>query len=67
MGELGLDFGIDRGGRIWLIEGNGQPGRTIFEHMGRMDLADLAHLRPVQYAKFLAARKGAGTAAAQAT
>lgn len=67
MGELGLDFGIDRSGSIWLIEQNGQPGRAVFEHMGRMDLSDLAHLRPVQYAKFLAARKGAGTPAAQAT
>lgn len=67
MGELGLDFGIDRNGGIWLIEQNGQPGRAIFEHMGRWDLSDLAHLRPVQYARYLAAAKGAGRAVAQAT
>lgn len=67
MGELGLDFGIDRRGSIWLIELNGQPGRTIFEHMGRLDLSDLAYLRPVQYAKLLAARKAAASAAVQAT
>lgn len=67
MGELGLDFGIDTQGRLWHIEQNAQPGRAIFAHMGRWDLSDLAHLRPVQYAKYLAAGKGAESAPAQAT
>jgi hypothetical protein len=53
LGELGLDFGIDHRGQIWCIEQNWLPGRSIFEHLGRWDLSDLAHLRPVQYARYL--------------
>lgn len=63
LGELGLDFGIDAGGQAWFIEQNFQPGRAIFAHLGRWDLFDLAHLRPVQYARYLADRKKSASAA----
>jgi hypothetical protein len=36
--ELGLDFGIDRTGRIWLLEVNGKPGRELFLRLQRRDL-----------------------------
>jgi hypothetical protein len=62
MGEVGLDFGIESGGSIWYIEQNAQPGRTIFETLGRSDLSALAHLRPIQYAARLAATKSAKAA-----
>jgi hypothetical protein len=62
LGELGLDFGVEAGGHIWYIEQNGQPGRAIFEHLGRRDLTDLAHLRPVQYARHLCTIKSAKAA-----
>lgn len=61
MGELGLDFGVDGNGQIWFIEQNAQPGRSIFEHIGRRDLSDLAHLRPVQCARHLASQRTART------
>lgn len=32
LGELGLDIGIDRNGRIWVFECNAKPGRHIFHH-----------------------------------
>jgi len=67
MGELGLDFGVDSGGRIWYIEQNAQPGRALFEHMGREDLAELAHRRPLQYARYLAHAKSARAAGHQET
>jgi hypothetical protein len=54
LGEVGLDFGVDREGKIWFIEQNIQPGRSIFQQIGRMDLFELAHRRPVQYARYLA-------------
>lgn len=57
LGELGLDFGVDRQGRIWYIEQNAQPGRAIFADLGRQDLSDLAHRRPVEYAVHLASTK----------
>lgn len=62
MGELGLDFGVDSAGRIWYIEQNAQPGRTLFEQMGREDLSELAHRRPLQYARYLAQAKSARAA-----
>jgi hypothetical protein len=62
MGEVGLDFGIDTDGNIWYIEQNAQPGRSIFEHLGRWDLSDLAHLRPIQYAAQLVSTKCAKAA-----
>lgn len=67
MGEVGLDFGVDPSGQIWLIEQNAQPGRALFEHLGRFDQFDLAHLRPVQYARFLAEQKTARVACTGAT
>ncbi len=36
--ELGLDFGIDRKARIWLIEINGKPGRSIFLRSGQQQI-----------------------------
>jgi hypothetical protein len=53
MGEVGVDFGVDARGQTWIIEQNAQPGRAIFTHMGRPDLSDLAHLRPLEYALHL--------------
>lgn len=67
MGELGLDFGVDSGGRMWYIEQNAQPGRTLFEHLGREDLSELSHRRPVQYARYLARAKSARAAGHQET
>lgn len=67
MGEIGLDLGVDRAGQIWYIEQNGQPGRSIFEQMGRRDLADLAHTRPLQYARWLTGRKDGPPGAVEAT
>lgn len=67
MGELGLDFGVDRQGRIWYIEQNAQPGRSLFEHLGREDLSELAHRRPIQYARYLAQAKSARAAGHQET
>lgn len=32
LGELGLDIGVDRNGRVWLFEVNAKPGRHIFLH-----------------------------------
>lgn len=59
VGELGLDFGLDREGRVWFIEQNGQPGRSIFERMGRSDLSEQAYRRPVEYALYLAKTRSA--------
>ena len=30
LGEIGLDVGIDRDGRLWILEVNRQPGRSLW-------------------------------------
>ncbi|CAM4115807.1 YheC/YheD family protein [Paenibacillus alkaliterrae] len=54
--ELGLDFGIERSGRIWLIEANSKPGRSSFRKIGD-HAAELSSIeRPLLYARFLSRR-----------
>ena len=60
LGELGLDLGIDRNGRIWLFEVNSKPGRSIFKHPAlRSDGRNtLRHL--VNYCMYLGRNRKAG-------
>ncbi|HEY8348037.1 MAG TPA: YheC/YheD family protein [Symbiobacteriaceae bacterium] len=67
MGELGLDFGLDRRGDLWLLEANALPGREIFAHMAQWELWEEAHLRPVLYARYLVTGKEQQAAPAEAT
>jgi glutathione synthase/RimK-type ligase-like ATP-grasp enzyme len=52
-GELGLDLGVDRDGKVWLIEANSKPGRQVFLRIKARDLRRLSILRPMQYCRFL--------------
>ncbi|SFJ87550.1 YheC/YheD family protein [Thermoflavimicrobium dichotomicum] len=31
--ELGIDFGIEKNGRLWIIEANTRPGHKLFTHL----------------------------------
>ncbi|WP_410511995.1 YheC/YheD family protein [Paenibacillus sp. BR2-3] len=53
LGELGLDFGIDGGGRITLLEANSKPGRTVFRLTGDHRAEKLAIENPLRYARHL--------------
>ncbi|ULO05884.1 YheC/YheD family protein [Paenibacillus sp. 19GGS1-52] len=53
LGELGLDFGLDRGGRIHLLEANSKPGRTAFRLTGDRRALRLANENPLRYARHL--------------
>ncbi|CAH1219310.1 hypothetical protein PAECIP111893_04541 [Paenibacillus plantiphilus] len=53
--ELGLDFGIEPDGRLWLLEANAKPGRSSFA--ADRDLAKLAVERPLRYAKLIITRR----------
>ncbi|HLO02712.1 MAG TPA: YheC/YheD family protein [Symbiobacteriaceae bacterium] len=57
LGELGIDFGLDRSGRLWLIEENARPGRALFSQIGPPDLAEATYRRPLQYVRHLAEAK----------
>ncbi|MBA4495251.1 YheC/YheD family protein [Paenactinomyces guangxiensis] len=51
--ELGLDVGIDLQGRVWLLEVNSKPGRTIFLKTGEMKIRQRAVQLPMFYAHSL--------------
>lgn len=51
--ELGIDFGVDRDGRIWLIEVNSKPGRAAFAHIGSPETRRTAVESPLRYARFM--------------
>jgi hypothetical protein len=51
--ELGIDFGIDRCGHIWILEINSKPGRTIFAHLKDEKTHRISIENPIRYAGFL--------------
>lgn len=59
LGELGLDFGLDRTGKLWIIEVNRQPGRALFSRARLRKSWRRSRVRVVQYARHLCAGEGA--------
>ncbi|GAB6988466.1 YheC/YheD family endospore coat-associated protein [Paenibacillus pini] len=57
LGELGIDFGMDMNGNIWLLEVNSKPGRTSFRQIDDPDSALLAAENPLRYARYLLLRQ----------
>ncbi|PYE52548.1 YheC/YheD family protein [Paenibacillus barcinonensis] len=53
LAELGLDFGTDTGGRLWMIEVNSKPGRTSFAKAKDEHIHALTYSRPLAYARYL--------------
>jgi len=51
--ELGIDLGIDKEGKVWIIEVNNKPGRDIFKQMGDTDTYLKAVRRPIEYARYI--------------
>jgi bifunctional DNA-binding transcriptional regulator/antitoxin component of YhaV-PrlF toxin-antitoxin module len=51
MGELGIDFGLDKTGHPWLIEVNPRPGRKMLKMLDQK-LRELSLRRPLEYAKY---------------
>lgn len=48
--ELGLDVGIDRQGKVWILELNSKPGRTVFIHTGELNIRRRAIHTPIELA-----------------
>lgn len=53
-GELGIDLGIDRHGKLWLIEINSKPFRTLVSESGFFKIVKRSLMRPLEFSKFLA-------------
>lgn len=54
-GEMGVDLGIDKEGRLWIIEVNSKPRRTT-EGKGSRRLITLSFSKPLRYAHHLAVK-----------
>jgi len=58
--ELGIDFGVDQNGQVWILEVNSKPGRSVFaqlhdSHIRRASISNLIH-----YAHYLFDRQLGG-------
>lgn len=53
LAELGLDFGVDRQGNVWLLEVNSKPGRSSFFRIGDPESAKKSFENPISYARYL--------------
>lgn len=53
--EIGLDFGIERSGKLWFLEANSKPGRAAMGSAGE-EAAAAAAEQPLSYAKSILLR-----------
>ncbi|MGI6435918.1 MAG: YheC/YheD family protein [Syntrophomonadaceae bacterium] len=53
-GEMGIDIGVDREGKIWFIEANLKPGRQVFRMLHEHRTRRMTVLKPLLYARYLA-------------
>lgn len=53
LAELGIDFGVDRRGSVWVLEVNSKPGRSSFFRIGDRQSARKSIENPILYARHL--------------
>lgn len=53
LAELGIDFGVDKEGKVWILEVNSKPGRSSFSQIGDMKSARRSIENPIHYARYL--------------
>ncbi len=58
--EIGLDLGVDRSGKVWLLEANSKPGRRVFDLTNSTKSKLKSISRPIVYAQYLMQRKIGG-------
>ncbi|MFZ7104268.1 MAG: YheC/YheD family protein [Peptococcaceae bacterium] len=54
LGEISVDFLLDRQGKPWIIEANGKTQKSIVNQVNDETLALTIYRRPIEYALFLA-------------
>ncbi|MBO8142767.1 MAG: YheC/YheD family protein [Firmicutes bacterium] len=52
-GDLGIDLGLDRRGKVWLLEVNPKPGRRSFDAIGDERVRRRAYALPLEFARYL--------------
>jgi hypothetical protein len=58
--ELGIDYGIEPSGKLWVLEVNSKPGRTIFTRLGDAHAQKASVSNPIHYACYLWERQLGG-------
>jgi hypothetical protein len=53
LGEISVDFGLDQNGKLWIIEVNGKPQKSIFNDIDGTSYRDIVNRRPLEYAYYL--------------
>lgn len=51
--ELGLDMGVDKQGKVWIIEVNSKPGRQVFALLNNKTIQYKSVIQPLLYANYL--------------
>lgn len=57
LGEMAVDFGLDGTGKLWIIEVNGKPQKTIYDNIEELECKELIYKRPLEYADYLSKSK----------
>ena len=53
LGELSVDFVLDKEMKLWIIELNGKPQKSIYKDIKNFEYEQLIYRRPVEYAYYL--------------
>lgn len=54
IGEMGVDIGVDKKGKVWFIEANMRPARHVFNLIGETDTRLQSVIKPLLYSRYLA-------------
>lgn len=57
-GEIAVDLGVDNSGKVWIIELNAIPGRSVFRRTKSWKILSQAISRPMEYACYLSGFAG---------
>ncbi len=53
LGEVSIDFVLDEAGKLWIIELNGSPRKSIYDDMVNLRDRQVIYQRPIEYAHYL--------------
>lgn len=53
LGEISVDFVLDKDMKLWIIELNGKPQKSIFKDIKNFKYEQIIYRRPVEYAYYL--------------
>jgi glutathione synthase/RimK-type ligase-like ATP-grasp enzyme len=53
LGELGVDFLVDEGGKPWILEVNGKPDKSLFWQLQDQAMVRRIYLNPLAYQDYL--------------